>query len=130
MIKESITFNSKTQDFLSKTEILNGLLYSDDLEQIQHNIDVFAIEFDENISKKGTVSNVSKRDSFAVITLEFNEKSKAQYLISNALDLKKVNNISEQIIPQPFKKLIQQAYEMTKANKTLGDFLNFNILPV
>lgn len=125
MIKESITFNGKTQEFLSKTEILKGLIYSDDLEHIQHNIDVFAIEFDETLSKKGTMSNVSKRGSFAVITLEFNEKSKAQYLISNVLDLNKVTKISEQIIPQPFKKLIQQAYEMTKANKTLGDFFKF-----
>lgn len=124
-MKESITFNGETLEFLSNTQILKGLLYSDDLELIERNINVFAIEFDETISKKETISNVSKRGSFAIITLEFNEKSKSQYLISNALDLNKMNKISEKVIPQPFKKLIQQAYEMTKANKTLGDFFKF-----
>jgi len=86
------------------------------------NNQVFDIEFDESQSKRGIQSNVSKRGQYAIITLRFDKKSQAQYLIKNTLDIKKLDKVSENQIPKMFKELILQAYAMTQTARTLGDF--------
>lgn len=122
MIQETVLINDEAYLFLGTNELIKGLIYTDDLEQTNKNIGVFNIQFDEAQSKKGTQSNVSKKGAYAIITLIFDKKSQAQYLISKTLDLKKLDKVSEQIIPKAFKELIVQAYAMTQTQRTLGDF--------
>jgi len=122
MMEETVLINGEAYLFLGTSELIKGLIFTDDFEQVNKNIDVFDIRFDETQSKKGTQSNVSKKGEYAIITLIFDKKSQAQYLISKTLDLKKLDKLSEQMIPKAFKELIVQAYAMTQTKRTLGDF--------
>ena len=122
MKTEEIRIEGKAVPFLVTREIVNGLLYSDDMNQVLQNIQALDIEFDESQLNKMPLSNVSKRGNCAIITLKFDAKKQVQYLITKALSLTKVEQLSEQIIPKPFKQLITQAYNMTQESKTLGDF--------
>lgn len=122
MKTENIIIEGEVTPFLVTREFTKGLLYTDDLNQVNKNIDVFNIEFDETQLNTTPISNVSKRGNCAVITLKFDSKKQVQYLITKTLDLSKVEQLSEQIIPKPFKHLIIQAYNMTQESKTLGDF--------
>ena len=122
MIKQHIEIEGNTLPFLANDTLTKGLLYTDQFEHVVQNIDTFSIEFDESLAKSETISNVSKRGDYAIITLKFDAKHQSQYLISNALDLDKMNKLSDQVISQPFKKLIANAYTMTQSKRTLGDF--------
>lgn len=122
MIEEHLLINEEPHLFLATSKLMTGLVFSDDNEHIIKNNQVFDIEFDESQSKRGIQSNVSKRGQYAIITLRFDKKSQAQYLIKNTLDIKKLDKVSENQIPKMFKELILQAYAMTQTARTLGDF--------
>lgn len=122
MIEETVVLQAESHLFLGTSTLIKGLIFTDDFDQVDKNINVFDIKFDEAQSKKGTQSNVSKKGEHAIITLIFDKRSQAQYLISKTLDLKKLDKVSEQIIPKAFKELIVQAYAMTQTQRTLGDF--------
>ncbi len=122
MKTEEILIEGNVIPFLVTRELVKGLLYTDDMDAVLENIQVLGIEFDESQLKKTPLSNVSKRGNSAIITLKFDSKKQVQYLITKALNLTKVEQLSEQIIPKPFKQLITQAYNMTQESKTLGDF--------
>lgn len=123
MMKEIHILENETETvFYTSKELVKGLLYTDNLELINRNIVGFGIEFDESIPKGETLSNISKRGTYAIITLKFDSKSQSQYLISKDLDLKKVESLSDNVISKPFKALISKAFQMTQASRTLGDF--------
>lgn len=122
MLEVTLQLDGNEWLFLGTTKLVNGLVYTNDFDQVDQNIKTFDIQFDESQSTKGTRSNVSKRGDSAIITLIFDKKSQAQYLISKDLDLKKLDKLSEQLLPKGFKELILQAYQMTQSKRTLGDF--------
>lgn len=108
--------------FKVSKQLVNGLYFTNDSVLVSSNMDLFNIVFESSQAKNKVQSDVCKRDDYAIITIKFTEKLISQYLISNQLNVSKIDSLSEDIIPKQFKKIIHNAFQLTQKPKTLGDF--------
>lgn len=93
--------------------IVDGLYATFDFDKINENIKNFEIEV-ENPSENMLVQKMSKREEMCIITILFTENEQVQYIVCPDLNVPDLNEMSENEMPQEFKNMILEGYEISK----------------
>lgn len=91
--------------------IINGLYLTFDFDKVNENCSNFDIET-EIPDLDRIFTTFSKREELVILTLILDEENQVQYLIGNDLNLGELSHISEDELPQNFKKLILNGFSM------------------
>jgi len=83
-----------------------------DKDLINENINNFNIDIE--VIPNQIATKISKLNKAAVITFLVDENRKYQYLVSENLDLEKMEKMNSKQIPEQIKELIKEAYLLTK----------------
>lgn len=108
--------------FLAEELILVGLWKLNETNSIAQNMVSFDIQFEPGLKKQQIKSDITKRNDFAILTIEFSPKSKTQFLVSKELSVETLDKVKDTVITKDFKKLIKDAFKMTQKSILLGDF--------
>lgn len=111
--------NGKTIGFHIDGEIINGLCHTNDLESISTNCKNFDINFDD---EKNPSTKMSKRDQVVIVSLQFSENEKFQFLVGPDLNPKELMELEGDAFSNQFKELIFKAYSMI-GKLSLGDLI-------
>ena len=96
--------------------IVDGLYATFDFDKVNDNINNFDIEV-ENPAENMLVQKMSKREEMCIITIRFNENQQVQYIVCPDLNIKDLNKIPEKEMPQEFKNMILEGFEISKMSK-------------
>lgn len=96
--------------------IVDGLYATFKFDKINENIKNFEIEV-ENPAENMLVQKMSKREKMCIITIRFNENEQVQYIACPDLNITDLNGIPEKEMPQEFKNMILEGYEISKMSK-------------
>lgn len=97
--------------------ILNGLYVTYDWNKVNDNCKTFKIQINETQKVK-----TSKRDKILILTIKRDAQNQIQFLVGHDLNLKELQLLPQKILHKEFKKIIKEAFKLTKT-KRIEDLL-------